>query len=113
MLQIGAETLAIDEDGATQEESIFIGESTRAFAGNLRSVVRAEKRQWSFQTVYITQAQETAVRAIVANKAQVTCVVGLAGSTVTATCEVTITGSRYVRNGAVADRVLSLRLVEV
>ncbi len=112
MLVIGTETIPIDEDGANQDESQFIGESVRTFTGALRSTVRAEKRQWSFQSVYITQAQETALRAVIANKAQVSCTIGLAGATVVATCEVTITSSRYVRNGGVADRVVSLRLIE-
>lgn len=78
--------------GATKDIE-RLGTSTRAFSGNLRSAVRAEKRQWEVLTSMLTQAEATTLEAAVANAAQVACSGDLLGGAVT--CEVTVGKQQY------------------
>lgn len=75
--------------GATREESEAIGEATRAFAGNLRSSVRAEKRRWTVQVYVPTEAEFATLLAATANRAFVTCT-GTLLQNASITCMVTV-----------------------
>lgn len=71
-------------------DEIVIGESTRAFAGNLRNSVRDVKRTFTFTTVPITETDYDTLRAAVSGKAHVT-VSGtlLSGDSITAAVRIT------------------------
>lgn len=85
-----------------------IGSSNRAFAGNLRSTVRAEKRIWQGTTTIITQANATTVLAAIANAAQITVNIFGVGDV---TCEVEATDVPYQVTGS--HRALEFIIREV
>ena len=92
-----------------------IGTSSRAYAGNLRSTVRSEKRTWKVTTTPMIAADAATLRAAIALAAQVTCTGNMLGGSVT--CEVEMTDGPYV-GGNPADgngfrRALLLTLREV
>lgn len=92
-----------------------IGSSSRAYAGNLRSTVRVEKRVWKVTTAPMIAADCTTLKAAITLAAQVSCSGDMIGSTVT--CEVEITDGPYVA-GNPADglhfrRTLALTLRQV
>jgi hypothetical protein len=102
--------------GQASESIERIGSSSRAYAGNLRSRVRAEKRTWKVTTTPMLSADATTLRAAVALAAQVSCSGNALGGTVT--CEVEVSDSPYVATGTTADtfnfrRPLALTLREV
>jgi hypothetical protein len=102
--------------GQAVESIERIGSSSRAYAGNLRSAVRAEKRSWRVTTTPMIGADATTLRAAVALAAQVTCSGNALGGTVT--CEVEVNDVPYVATATTADgfnfrRVLALTLREV
>jgi hypothetical protein len=98
--------------GQAVESIERIGSSSRAYAGNLRSAVRAEKAT----STPMIAADATTLRAAVALAAQVACSGNMLGGTVT--CEVEVSDAPFVGTGATADgfnfrRVLALTLREV
>lgn len=100
---------------SASDEVVRIGTSGRAYAGNLRSFIRAEKREWKVETGLLTNAEATALKAAVALGAQVTCSGDALGGSVT--CEVEIGQGGYISTAA-ADgtgvlRSLSLTIREV
>jgi hypothetical protein len=91
------------------------GSSTRAFAGNLRSQWRYEKRAWQVTTGLLTNTEDAALRTAVALAAQVTCSGDALGGSVT--CEVEVADDGYT-NTTTTDatgvmRSLALLLREV
>ncbi len=80
---------ALDLSEGGELEPTFIGEESRAFAGNLRNAVRGNKRNFSGVTSPTLEATWDTVRAAVANRAQVT-VSGtiLSGDSITASVTV-------------------------
>lgn len=70
-----------------------IGTSERAFAGNLRSAVRAEKRAWTVVTTLLLNADAAAIEAAVDFAEHVTCSGDILGGSVT--CEATVVDSQY------------------
>lgn len=99
-------------DGASQRESEPIGEATRAFGGNLRSGVRAEKRKWAFQIYFAVQADETTFRTAVANRAFVTCSGTALGGSIT--CQAVMGDTQYKkRTTSSVWRIAALELTEV
>lgn len=92
-----------------------IGSSSRAYAGNLRSTVRAEKRTWKITTTPMLTADSTTLRAAVALAAQVTCSGNMLGGSVT--CEVEVVDGQYIASnpsdGLFFRRALVLTLREV
>jgi hypothetical protein len=115
MLTIAAQAVPVTR-GAAKDTVEQGGDSMRANAGALSSDIRWEKRRWTFTSDLMTQAEVTALRALVALAAQVSCAGDLIGAA-PATCEVTITEASYVTlqsaGVAVVYRTLGLTLVEV
>lgn len=111
-LIIASLTMKVITSGATQRESEPIGEETRAFSGNLRSSVRAEKRKWSFECYFAFQADLDALRAAVPNRAFVTCSGTLLPSSLT--CRVVIGDAPYRKRSITSVwRTASIELTEV
>lgn len=77
-----------------------IGFSSRAYAGGLRSSVRAEKRTWQVTTGLMTDAEINTLIAAVALGAQVTCSGNALGGSVT--CEVEVGDDAHI-NVATTD----------
>lgn len=98
------------QGGLSQVERI--GSSSRAFAGNLRSSYRAEKRVWQFTTELLELTAWDTLYAAVALGAHVTCSGDALRGTVT--CEVEMSqGSDEVAgpNGVMRSATLILREV--
>lgn len=72
------------QEGAIEQ----IGSESRAYAGNLRSTVRGQKRNWSVTTRPLTSTEESNIRSAIATGAFVTMsgdLIGGASLTVSAT----------------------------
>jgi hypothetical protein len=114
MLTIAGQSVPVAR-GAAKDSVEQGGDSMRANAGSLSSDVRWEKRNWAFTSDLMTQAEVTALRALVALAAQVSCAGTLIGAS-PVTCEVTITDAGYVTlqsgGSVVVYRTLGLTLVE-
>ncbi len=110
-LQVAGITVSIGRGGQSRQTRLSIGARSRAFAGNLRSSVRATKREWSFQTNPLTVATyDTLVAAI----GVVTVAGDAIGSTITA--DVEITDATDIEDDADAltfKRVATLQIREV
>lgn len=101
-------------EGSATERIVRIGSSFRAYAGNLRSTVRAEKREWQVTTHFLSNTASAALKAAVALAAQVTCSGDLLGGSVT--CEVEVGDGSYPTlandaTGVMRTHVLTLREV--
>lgn len=89
----GISTIPVVKGEGVGEEPERGGADVRAFAGNLRSTVRWEKRQWTVTTVALSAAAAAALRAaIVARPVNVSGDI-TAGATVP--CIVTETGGPF------------------
>ncbi len=111
-LIIAGITVHVHSTGASKKAIERIGVSTRAFAGNLRTTVRVEKRAWQVLTKTMTNSDAVTLEAAVANGAHVVCSGDLLGGNIT--CEVTVDGSVYMpKAGATFRRQLTLSLREV
>lgn len=64
-LTIGATTVEVLTEGASENEPERGGELARAFSGNLRSTLRYRKRKFQFSTGLITEASYLALVAAV------------------------------------------------
>jgi hypothetical protein len=71
-LTVAGITLEVQLAGAARLENIYVGSKSRAFAGNLRSSIRAEKRAWQFTTPPMATADVATLRTAIANGAFVT-----------------------------------------
>jgi hypothetical protein len=96
---------------ATQEESEEGGEDTRSFSGKLRTAIGWTKRRWSFETGWLSTANEAALRAVTANGAHVVCSGDALGGSVT--CRIKIRNAPYEPDGLTFRRILALTLIEV
>lgn len=85
-------------EGQAVERIDWRGESYRAFAGNSRAMVRAEKLAWAVTTGLMTASERSALESATAFKAHVACAgTGLPG---TVTCEVTVGDVAEINTGA-------------
>jgi hypothetical protein len=85
-------------EGQAVERIDWRGESYRAFAGNLRAMVRPDLLAWQVTTGLMTLTEGIALKAAVASGAHVACAgVGLPG---TVTCEVTVGDGAYINTGS-------------
>lgn len=113
-LSVAGVTVHVARNQATETVE-RIGSSSRAYAGNLRSTVRAEKRTWKVTTTPMTAAACATLRAAIALAVQVTCTGDMLPASVT--CEVEITDAPYVAGNPVDGlhfrRALVLTLREV
>lgn len=101
-------------EGSATERIVRIGSSFRAFAGNLRSTVRAEKREWQITTYPMSNTASATLKAAVDLAEQVTCSGDMLGGSVT--CEVEVGDSAYPTlandaTGVMRTHVLTLREV--
>lgn len=115
-LTVGAVTVDVLTENASQPESDVIGASVRTFNGALRSTRRATKRKWSFTTKRMTWAEEATLLAAIGSPdggAFVSCN-GTFNNSVAVTCQVTVTAREYFkRTTTVQPRRLTLQLLEV
>jgi len=86
-LVIAGQTVPVME-GQTAERVERFGQESPAFAGNLRSSIRVEKRRWSVTSGLLTQAELATLKAAVALGAHVTCSGDAMGGSVTCAVEV-------------------------
>jgi hypothetical protein len=113
-LVVASIVVPVMEDTAV-ERIVRIGSSNRAFAGGLRSTVRAEKREWTVSTGLLTNTETTTLKAAVDLAEQVTCSGDCLGGSVT--CEVEVGDGAYVSvattdgTGVMRSLVLTLRQV--
>lgn len=110
-LTIAGTTIPVSTGGAVAKAIERVGSSTRAFAGNLRSTVRAEKRAWQFTTRWLTQGDAAIIEALYNNGEFVTCAGDALGATYT--CEVTQQDGPLMATGTGFKRQLVLLLREV
>lgn len=102
-------------DGGASEQVVRIGTQQRAYAGNLLTAIRAEKREWAIASTLVTQAEANTLRAAVALGAHVACSGDMLGGAVTCSVEVReipFTGAATT-DGTGFLRTLSLTLREV
>lgn len=66
-LQIDGETYEVERQGARESAPERIGEEVRAFAGNLLSTVRAEKRTWEYRVPFLSASDRDSLRTAIAN----------------------------------------------
>jgi hypothetical protein len=113
-LVIAGITVPVSEGNAIKRIE-RVGTSSRAFAGGLRSTVRAEKRVWQVVTGLLIEADAVTLEAAIANAAQVTCSGNALGGSIT--CEVEQGDAAYISTATVDGlgymRTLSLVLREV
>ena len=112
-LTVAGIALEVQLAGAGRPENLYIGSKSRAFAGNLRSSIRAEKRAWSFTTPPMTTADVTTLRAAIANGAFVPVGGTLIGADTTGT--VVIASEDYLPtvSPTTYQSVLQLKIEEV
>jgi hypothetical protein len=108
-LVIAGQTVPVMEGQATERIEAREAEH-RAFAGNLRTAVQWEKRQWQFTTGLLTQAEQAALRAAVALGAHVACSGDALGGAVT--CRVSVGDSGFV-SVATTDGLGFMRAVQL
>lgn len=85
-------------EGQAVERIDWRGQSYRAFAGNSRTMVRAEKLAWAVTTGLMTASERSALELATAFKAHVACAgTGLPG---TVTCEVTVSEVAEINTSA-------------
>ena len=115
ILVIASIVVPVSATGNVSHAKEQLGSSSRAYAGNLRSTIRAEKRVWGITTGWMLAADVATLVAAVALGAQVSCSGDVIGATVT--CEVTVGDSPYISafggDGLGFMRQLTLTLREV
>ena len=112
VLVIAGITVPLARSGITKKAPERVGNSSRAFAGNLRSTWRVEKRVWGVTTQWLTDSDAAAIEAAVALGAQVTCSGTLLPASLT--CEVEVSDGQYLPlHGGSYRRTLNLTLREV
>lgn len=94
-----------------KKATVRIGSSSRAFAGSLRTTVRAEKRVWQFTTTWMSDANAATLEAAVALGAHVSCSGDALGGSVN--CQVTLGDGAYLSVPGGFMRQLVLTLEEV
>ena len=99
-------------DDAALPQAHIVGASQRAFDGTLRVTVRAEKRNWEFGVLPLTEAQYVAFRTLALTGAPVTCSGDFVNG-VAVSCFASLTGETYLADGLGHRRLVKLRLDEV
>jgi hypothetical protein len=112
-LTVAGIPLEVQVTGGKRAENFYVGAASRAFAGNMRSSVRAEKGAWTFITPPMTPAAVTALRAAIVNGAFVAVGGVLVGAD--KTCTVAITDEEFMPtvDAATYQSILSLKVDEV
>ncbi len=111
-LVVAGITVHVMTSGASRKAVERIGSSTRAFAGNLRTTVRVEKRAWQFTTKWLSNTDAAAIETAVALGAHVACSGDALGGSIT--CEVTVGDGPYLpKSGGTFRRQVVLTLREV
>jgi len=107
-LTIAGINVEISAASTGERTPVRIGGSSRAIDGTMRNTVRAIFREWSYDTTFLSAAQEALLRAACDGGA----FVAVSGSGVgggTVTCLVDINEAPYHMDGATAvNRTLSL-----
>lgn len=110
ILNIGVVPIVVVCQSGGKGAPIEIGDTSRAFAGNERTSIRAEKRMWEVVTSYITTAQEAAIQTLIARAAQIPCGGELLNNT-TVTCSVRCARSTMVGGTTLWEMQLVVREV--
>lgn len=110
-LTIAGITVRVSVGAAVENDPVRIGAESRAFAGNLRSTVQDEKRQWTFTTALYTQANLDTLRAAIAEDAQVACAGDALGAAFT--CRVRMTQGPFIKVAGGFRRTATLQISEV
>lgn len=98
-------------EGAQQETSIEIGETTRAFDGTLRVARRSRKRVWAFVVGPVSNTYENNLRTLDDGLAK-TCS-GDMFNNISASCFVNVQESEYMSDGGTGSlRLVTVRLEE-
>lgn len=71
-LTLDGVVVPVTPNGAQEGAIERIGSESRAYAGNLRSTVREEKRSWTFTTRSLSSSEESDIRAAIADGAFIT-----------------------------------------
>jgi hypothetical protein len=111
-LVVGAVTVPVQQEGATQRPDAVVGSVRRTFGNRLVSSLRTPKREWEFDTRPLTAAEETTLKAAIGLGTTVTVTGdGVGGGSVSA--KVFIDAVEYVPKGTGFERVLTLVVQEV
>ena len=111
-LVIDGITIPVSPTGGSTKTPTTIGSDSRAYAGNLRSTVRATKRSWQFTTKGLPEATALAIENAVNGGDFVDCS-GDAFGGFTISCRVTTGDGSYQAIKGGHRRILVLTLVEV
>jgi hypothetical protein len=105
-------TVPVARTGVVKRAPDRIGSASRAYAGNLRTTYRAEKRNWTIPTQLLTDTDALALEAAVALGVAVTCSGAILGGSIS--CEIEVQDSIYtpLTNG-VFRRTLVLAVREI
>lgn len=110
-LTIAGIDLEVQVANARRAQNVEIGTRSRAFAGNMRSGMRAEFPVWEFITPPLTPAAITTLRAAIEPGKLVTCSGTMLGGSYT--CAVTITEETRIpdaENSATYQATLALHI---
>lgn len=110
-LTIAGITVPVSSQGASQGATEVVGNESRAYAGSLRTTVRAEKRAWQFTTKTMSAADAAALVAAVAGGVYVAVAGDAIGSSIS--CRVTVTSAPFVQVAGGFRRTLALAVREV
>lgn len=113
-IYIGATLYEVMEDGATQPANEQGGGSVRrAFAGNSRSSIQWEKRNWRFTLYEMTTAQINTLKTATAGQQAINCGNAADLMGVVLSCRVIVGDARYIHRGTTWTRVVDVTIAEV
>lgn len=110
-LTIAGVTYEVERQGAREGTPERIGEEIRAFAGNLLSTVRAEKRVWDYRVPLLSTSARNTLRTAIANGV----IVSVSGEQVGAAkdCVVSVEDETPTQEAGTYEYSLRLRIREV
>lgn len=111
-LTIGGTLYEAQHDGASQNESDYAGERSRAFSGLMRSGRRIAKRNWSFTMIPLSETDYLSLVAAVGIDVALS-VSGDFTNNVAVTAFVEVTQANYIPTGATFMRVAQIAITEV
>ena len=113
-LVVAGIVVPVSPSGGSEEEQDVIGSDSRAYAGNLRSTVNAEYRNWEFTTKPLSIADDEALRTACALGAHVVCSgTALGNGATNYTCRLTLGKATHVKVAGGHKRIRTLRLRQV
>lgn len=110
-LTIDAVAIDILTESASEQEPERIGDTQRAFSGNLRTTVRARKRVFEFTAGPKTEAAYATLMALDDGLPHACSGDAMNGATLS--CLVQVNGGEYIADGLSHQRLPQLRLVQV